>query len=98
LPPRRSIISDIADVTAIRHLNDQLRQTLAVGMLVMTAVVLSLPIAFTSNNSTSNGRGFDRQSNAARFYVELEINIFVRTKLKRLRPDSLIAPRKHAVR
>ena len=35
-------MSDIADVTTIRHLNDQMRQTLAGGMLVMTAGVIAL--------------------------------------------------------
>jgi hypothetical protein len=35
-------MSDIVDVTAIRHLNDQLRQTLAGGVLVMTAGVIAL--------------------------------------------------------
>jgi hypothetical protein len=33
-------MSDIADVTTIRHLNDQLRQSLAGGVLVMTAGVV----------------------------------------------------------
>ena len=35
-------MSDIADVTTIRYLNDHLRQTLAGGMLVMTAGVIAL--------------------------------------------------------
>jgi hypothetical protein len=35
-------MSDIADVITIRHLNDQLRQTLAGGVLVMTAGVIAL--------------------------------------------------------
>ncbi len=35
-------MSDIADVTTIRHLNDQLRQSLAGGVLVMTAGVIAL--------------------------------------------------------
>ncbi len=39
---RRLIMSDIADVATIRHLNDQLRQSLAGGVLVMTASVIAL--------------------------------------------------------
>ena len=35
-------MSDIADVTTIRHLNDQMRQSLAGGVLVMTAGVIAL--------------------------------------------------------
>ena len=35
-------MSDIVDVTTIRHLNDQLRQSLAGGVLVMTAGVIAL--------------------------------------------------------
>ena len=35
-------MSDIVDVTTIRHLNDQLRRTLAGGVLVMTAGVIAL--------------------------------------------------------
>jgi hypothetical protein len=35
-------MSDIADVTTIRHLNDQLRQSLGCGVLVMTAGVIAL--------------------------------------------------------
>ncbi len=35
-------MSDTADVTTIRHLNDQLRQSLAGGVLVMTAGVIAL--------------------------------------------------------
>jgi hypothetical protein len=35
-------MSDIADVTTIRYLNDQLRQSLAGGVLVMTAGVIAL--------------------------------------------------------
>ncbi len=35
-------MSDIADVTTIRQLNDQLRQSLAGGVLVMTAGVIAL--------------------------------------------------------
>ena len=35
-------MSDIVDVTTIRHLNDQLRRSLAGGVLVMTAGVIAL--------------------------------------------------------
>jgi hypothetical protein len=35
-------MSDITDVRTIRHLNDQLRQSLAGGVLVMTAGVVAL--------------------------------------------------------
>ena len=35
-------MSDIVDVTTIRHLNDHLRQSLAGGVLVMTAGVIAL--------------------------------------------------------
>jgi Protein of unknown function (DUF3768) len=35
-------MSDIADVTAIRYLNDHLRQSLAGGVLVMTPGVIAL--------------------------------------------------------
>ncbi len=35
-------MSDIADVTTIRHLNDQMRQSFAGGVLVMTAGVIAL--------------------------------------------------------
>ena len=35
-------MSDIADVATIRYLNDHLRQTLAGGVLVMTAGVIAL--------------------------------------------------------
>ena len=35
-------MSDIVDVTTIRHLNDLLRQSLAGGVLVMTAGVIAL--------------------------------------------------------
>jgi len=35
-------MSDIADVTTIRHLNDQLRQMRVSGVLVMTAGVIAL--------------------------------------------------------
>jgi hypothetical protein len=37
-----SIMNDIVDVTAIRELNDQLRQSLRGGVLVMTAGVIAL--------------------------------------------------------
>src|SRR5687768_10476030 len=42
LPPRRLIMSDIIDATAIRELNDRFRQSLAGGVLVMTAGVIAL--------------------------------------------------------
>ena len=42
-------MSDIADATTIRHLNDQLRQSLAGGVLVMTAGVIALGHAHELN-------------------------------------------------
>ena len=35
-------MSDIVDITTVRHLNDHLRQSFAGGVLVMTAGVIAL--------------------------------------------------------
>jgi hypothetical protein len=58
-------MSDTVDVTTIRHLNDQLRQSFAGGVLVMTAGVIALGPARQLNvlQAVAAFDTFDRANN-----------------------------------